>query len=59
MSILSSVGVLAALVTSTAAAPPESDPVEGRIDWVYDYAAGQRLAASSGKPMFVVFRCER
>ena len=33
--------------------------VEGKIDWVYSYADGQRLARAGQKPMFVVFRCER
>jgi hypothetical protein len=37
--------------------PPQ--PVDGKIDWVYDYAEGQRRARDSGKPLFVVFRCER
>jgi hypothetical protein len=37
--------------------PPQKIP--GRIDWVYRYAEGQRLAGQSGKPLFVVFRCER
>ncbi|MCS7167071.1 MAG: thioredoxin family protein [Gemmatales bacterium] len=34
-------------------------PVEGKIRWVYDYEEGKRLARQSGKPMFVVLRCER
>lgn len=37
--------------------PPQ--PVESRIPWIYDYAEGKRLAKASGKPMWVVFRCER
>jgi hypothetical protein len=37
--------------------PPQ--PVDGDISWVYNYAEGQRLARESGKPLFVVFRCER
>jgi hypothetical protein len=37
--------------------PPQ--PVPGRIQWVYDYAEGQRLARQAGKPLFVVLRCER
>jgi hypothetical protein len=37
--------------------PPQR--VDGKIDWVYTYAEGQRLARASAKPMFVVFRCER
>ena len=34
-------------------------PVTGKIQWVYSYAEGQELARKTGKPMFVVFRCER
>ena len=33
--------------------------VSGKIEWIYDYAAGQELARQTGKPLFVVFRCER
>jgi len=33
--------------------------VDGKIDWVYSYAEGRRLAQASQRPMFVVFRCER
>ena len=38
---------------------PSANPIQGTINWVYDYAEGQRLSRSSGKTMFVVFRCER
>ena len=34
-------------------------PVDGRIEWVYDYEEGKRLSSETDKPMFVVFRCER
>ena len=37
--------------------PPE--PVDGTIQWVYSYDDGKALARTSGKPLFVVFRCER
>jgi hypothetical protein len=37
--------------------PPQK--VDGGIAWVYSYAEGQRQARLTGKPMFVVFRCER
>ncbi len=37
--------------------PPQ--PVSGKITWVYGYAEGKEAARQSGKPMFVVFRCER
>jgi hypothetical protein len=39
------------------AIPPQ--PVSGNIQWVYDYADAQRQARETGKPLFVVFRCER
>lgn len=51
----------AALLATSAEAieKPDVEPVEGRIKWVYDYDEGKRLSRTSGKPMFVVFRCER
>jgi hypothetical protein len=42
-----------------AAAVIESTAVPGKIKWIHSYAEGQKLARESGKPMFVVFRCER
>ena len=38
---------------------PEPQKVDGKINWVYDYEQGKLLSKSSGKPMFVVIRCER
>ena len=38
---------------------PAPQPIDGKIQWVYDYEEGKRLSAQTGKPMFVVFRCER
>lgn len=38
---------------------PEPQPIDGKIQWVFDYEEGQRLSKETGKPMFVVFRCER
>lgn len=38
---------------------PSAVPVGGKIDWVYSYALGKKLAQAAEKPMFVVFRCER
>ena len=38
---------------------PAPTPVAGTLDWIYDYATGQALSRSTGRPMFVVFRCER
>ena len=34
-------------------------PIDGTIDWVYSYQEGQQRARQTGKPLFVVFRCER
>ena len=34
-------------------------PVDGAIQWVHDYEEGRKLATESGKPLMVVFRCER
>ena len=33
--------------------------IDGAIDWVYSYAEGRKQAKETGKPLFVVFRCER
>lgn len=44
---------------SLSAALIEPVPVSGEIEWVYNYEEGKALARKTGKPMFVVFRCER
>lgn len=46
-------------VDAAGAAVVKPTPVTGKIQWVYSYAEGQKLARESGKPLFVVFRCER
>ena len=57
--------VAVALLTAAAFASPLGAqeipwiPVKGGIDWVQGYAKGKKLAQESGKPLFVVFRCER
>ncbi len=38
---------------------PDSQPISGKIKWVYDYQEGKRASQETGKPTFVVFRCER
>lgn len=38
---------------------PPATKVDGNIDWVFDYEEGKQLSKETGKPMFVVFRCER
>ena len=52
---------LIALSAATALAleKPEPQPVDGKIKWIYGYEEGKRLSRETGKPMFVVFRCER
>ena len=40
-------------------AKPDAQEIDGKINWIYDYEAAKRVSESSGKPMFVVFRCER
>ncbi len=56
-------GVVACVAEPAAAADafekPEAAKVDGKIDWVYDYEQGKSLSRETGKPMFVVFRCER
>ena len=59
--LLCAIGAATAILTSVAGdvtviAPV---PVTGKIQWVYSYAEGQQLARKTGKPIFVVFRCER
>jgi hypothetical protein len=46
-------------LTCSAAVQIARTPVSGKIEWVYSYAEGQQLARKTGKPIFVVFRCER
>ncbi len=45
--------------TALALEKPEPQPVGGKIKWIYGYEEGKRLSRETGKPMFVVFRCER
>lgn len=33
--------------------------VDGKIEWIYSYQEGKQQARKTGKPLFVVFRCER
>ena len=47
------------LGSAWAADVPKPLPIDGKVQWVFDYQEGQRLSEESGKPMFVVFRCER
>ena len=45
--------------TACAVEKPKPQRVDGKIKWVFDYEQGKRLSRATGKPMFVVFRCER
>ena len=56
---VSSAFLLAVANTASAAPAIERTPVTGKIQWVYGYEEGQKVARETGKPMFVVFRCER
>ena len=66
---MSRTALLAAAMLATTAAPslaqsetlekPAAQKLDGLISWDYDYEQGRRLAKRTGKPMFVVFRCER
>jgi hypothetical protein len=47
------------LFAMTKPVPIPPQVVNGKIEWVYRYEEGKRIAHESGKPMFVVFRCER
>ncbi len=33
--------------------------VDGKITWLHKYEDAKKQAKESGKPLFVVFRCER
>ena len=59
--MLNTASVVVFLLPFAAAAQPALEPqvVDGKIDRVYSYADGQRTSKETGKPMFVVFRCER
>lgn len=58
--LLFALAMLALLSTPTwAVEKPAPQGVSGSIKWVFDYEEGKKLSAATGKPMFVVFRCER
>ena len=50
------IGLLAS--TGTAAAEEPIERLVAKMGWHTDYATGQAAARTSGKPMFVVFRCQ-
>jgi hypothetical protein len=47
------------LAAARADEPIAPQLVDGPIAWTYSYAAGKEQARRTGRPMFVVFRCER
>ena len=51
--------LLGSCVPVANAQKPESQKIDGKINWVYDYEEGKLLSESQDKPMFVVLRCER
>lgn len=58
-SLFIALGILFTVARATGATVIEPVPVTGKIQWVYSYAEGQKLARESGKPLLVIFRCER
>lgn len=46
-----------ALVVGLAEEPPRR--LAGSAQWLADFEAAQRIARKEGKPIFLVFRCER
>jgi len=57
--VLIAMTVAAAMSLAVEAADVPAVEVSGKIRWVYDYEQGKQLARQNGKPLFVVFRCER
>ncbi len=51
--------LLATLVPARADESIAPQLVDGPIAWTYSYAAGKEQSRRTGRPMFVVFRCER
>ena len=46
-------------LTALAARVPAPVPQSREVAWQTDYSSAQEAARQSGKPLFVVFRCER
>ncbi len=59
LAVLAVLSFFLSAATAQEIAKPAVQKVDGKISWVYDYENGKALSAESGKPMFVVFRCER
>ncbi len=51
--------LLAATPAPSMAQKPAVQKLDGLVNWIYDYEQGRQLSTRTGKPMFVVFRCER
>jgi hypothetical protein len=52
------VTALFAIVLGTCATPARAGD-DGGATWITDYARARAAARASGKPIFLVFRCER
>ncbi len=48
-----------ACIAARGAEKPAQQDISGKIEWVYDYEEGRRASRETGRPMFIVFRCER
>jgi len=57
--LFSALGLVILFAAIADADDPKPTPVNGKIKWVYDYEDGKKQSLESGKPMFVVIRCER
>lgn len=47
-----------ALILSAAAAPAQTGKAAAKHGWLTDYDAAKAEARRTGKPIFLVFRCE-
>jgi hypothetical protein len=48
----------AALLSTTALAPAQTGKQAGRFGWHSSYESAKAEARKTGKPIFLVFRCE-
>ncbi len=51
--------LLCGLVLAAAPFTSSTEKPAAKTIWLTDLAAGRSLARETGKPLFVVFRCER
>lgn len=57
--LMSSAFVLSMGLMPAAGTMGLSGPAQAGTDWIQDYEAGRQAARASGKPIFLVLRCER